>query len=91
MLMEENLSKYQGLTSLEAKKRLFNYGPNIVREKQPNRLIIFVKKFWSPIPWMLEITILLQLALRKYDEAIIITAFTIIQFTVEFFSRREGK
>ena len=70
MLMEQSLNEYTGLTSLEAQKRLVQYGPNIVEEKQLNRFIVLAKKFWSPIPWMLEITIILQFILEKYNEAL---------------------
>ena len=76
MLMERGL--YHGLTSLEAQKRLVQYGPNLVREKQSNRFIILAKKFWSPIPWMIELTIALQFILEKYTEALIIIALLLL-------------
>ncbi|HHF7373682.1 TPA: plasma-membrane proton-efflux P-type ATPase [Legionella bozemanae] len=89
-IMEQHLNNSQGLTSSEAKNRLLHYGPNIIEEKRPNRLTLFAKKFWSPIPWMLEVTILLQLTLRKYDEAIIITVLLLFNSVLSFFQEERA-
>jgi Cation transporter/ATPase, N-terminus/E1-E2 ATPase len=63
----------QGLTSKEAESRLRQYGPNAVREAKPHLLLAIAQKFWAPVPWMLEATIVLELILRKRPEAIIIS------------------
>jgi len=78
-----------GLSTSEAGKRLLQFGKNIVEEKQPNRLLTFAKKFWSPVPWMLEITIILQLILGKYDEAIVITFLLLFNSVLSLF--QEGR
>ncbi len=80
----------QGLTSQEAQQKLLKYGRNIVEEKQPNRWIIFLKKLWAPVPWMLEITIALQLILGKYDEAIIISALLLFNSVLSFFQEEKA-
>ena len=77
MLEKHMLGNHQGLTSLEAQKRLAQYGLNLVEEKKSNRFIVLAKKFWSPIPWMLELTIVLQFILGKYSEALIILALLV--------------
>jgi H+-transporting ATPase len=64
----------QGLTSTEALQRLSTYGPNAVAEDRPHAWLAFLRKFWAPVPWMLEATIALQFALGKPDEAAIIGA-----------------
>jgi H+-transporting ATPase len=61
-----------GLTRQEAETRLRQYGPNAVREAKPHLFLAITKKFWAPVPWMLEATILLELILGKRPEAIII-------------------
>jgi hypothetical protein len=48
-----------------AKCRLGEYGPNEVAEKKTSPLIKFGKKFWGVTPWMLELTVALELALSK--------------------------
>lgn len=79
-----------GLTSQEAQEYLLKYGRNIVEEKQANRWFLFLKKFWTPIPWMLEITIILQLILGKTDQAIIILALLIFNSLLSFFQEKRA-
>jgi H+-transporting ATPase len=62
----------QGLTREEAETRLRQYGPNAVREAKPHLVLAIAQKFWAPVPWMLEVTIILELILGKRPEAIII-------------------
>ncbi len=62
----------QGLSRQEADTRLRQYGPNAVREAKPHLFLAIVKKFWAPVPWMLEATIILEVILGKRPEAIII-------------------
>jgi len=61
-----------GLSTEEAQGRLATYGPNEIREITPNPLVAFLRKFWAPVPWMLEATIGLELLLGHQAEAVII-------------------
>ncbi|HEX7395594.1 MAG TPA: plasma-membrane proton-efflux P-type ATPase, partial [Anaerolineaceae bacterium] len=51
---------------------LQKYGPNSIPEQKTRPWIIFLRKMWAPVPWMLEASILLELVLGKYVEAGII-------------------
>ncbi len=64
-------SSLQGLSSEEAARRLRQYGPNQVGANRHPAWLILLRKFWSPVPWMLEAAIVLQLVLGKPDEAIV--------------------
>jgi H+-transporting ATPase len=74
----------QGLTSAEARQRLLKYGPNMVAEDRPHPWLLFLRKFWAPVPWMLEATIALQFALGKTDEAAIISVLLIFNAALGF-------
>ena len=74
----------QGLTSVVAKQRLSEYGPNAVAEDRPHTWLVFLRKFWAPVPWMLEATIALQFALGKPDEAAIIAALLLFNAVLGF-------
>lgn len=74
----------QGLTSGEAAARLKQYGPNAVAEERPHPWLALLRKFWAPVPWMLEAAIALQLALGKFDEAAIITALLLFNSVLSF-------
>ena len=62
----------RGLTRDEAASRLRQFGPNSVQEAKPHLFLAIAQKFWAPVPWMLEVTILLEVILGKRPEAIII-------------------
>lgn len=74
----------QGLSSGEARQRLLQYGPNTVAEDHPRPWLNLLKKFWAPVPWMLEVTIALQVALGKPDEAAIIAALLVFNAILGF-------
>lgn len=52
-----------GLTSDEARHRRAKYGRNSVAEEKPHLIRALLRKFWSPVPWMREATIALEVAL----------------------------
>src|SRR5574340_879953 len=85
-MSQETLSgmALQGLTSGEAAARLTQYGPNAVAEERPHPWLVLLRKFWAPVPWMLEAAIALQLALGKFDEAAIITALLLFNSVLSF-------
>jgi len=61
-----------GLTSAEAQDRLRRFGPNRIEEERRHPARSFFAKFWAPVPWMLEATIVLEILVHKLDEAAII-------------------
>ena len=73
-----------GLTEAEAQSRLEEYGPNEIPERHSHPLLTLLKKFWGPIPWMLEATILLQALLGKGGEAAIIAVLLTVNAGISF-------
>ena len=81
-----------GLTEAEARRRLEQYGPNEIPERRSLPLLTLLKKFWGPIPWMLEATILLQVLLGKGGEAAIIAVLLGVNAGISFVQEgRAGK
>ena len=80
----------RGLTAVEAARRLAQYGPNGIADEKRHRLRDFLRKFWSPVPWMLEITIALQLILGKRDEAIVIAVLLSVNALLGFFQENRA-
>ena len=53
--MEQKLRRSpNGLTTVEAKKGLPQYGPNAIVEKKTNLFLKSFRHFWGSIPWMLN-------------------------------------
>nr|MDO8079451.1 plasma-membrane proton-efflux P-type ATPase [Candidatus Freyarchaeota archaeon] len=73
-----------GLSLKEVQKRTSEYGYNEVPEIKERRITRFARKFWGPIAWMLEITILLCLLLGKYFEAIVVSFLLIFNSVIGF-------
>jgi len=61
-----------GLTSAEARQHLASAGPNTLPDNTVHAWRIALHQLWAPVPWMLEGTIILELALGKHAEAAII-------------------
>ena len=52
-----------GLSAAEVNNRLLKYGANEIPESKPNSFIQFLKKFWEPSSWMLELIIIISFLL----------------------------
>jgi H+-transporting ATPase len=61
-----------GLTTTEVRQRLSEFGPNAVVDETPPRWRALLTKFWSPVAWMLEAAVLIQIGLGEYTEAAIV-------------------
>jgi H+-transporting ATPase len=61
----------RGLSSEEAARRLADEGPNAIPEERPRRLRTLLAKFWAPVPWLLEVAVVLELVLRDVLQAAI--------------------
>jgi H+-transporting ATPase len=73
-----------GLSSAEAQQRLRQYGPNAMPEEHPRLILLFLRKLWGPVPWMLEVSIVLELALGKYVDAIITAILLLVNAVLSF-------
>jgi len=80
-----------GLTVTEARGRLAQFGPNAVREEQPQPLRQFLRRFWAPIPWLLEATILIQLFLGERVEAIVIAGLLVANAVLSFLQEEKAQ
>ena len=65
------LSLTQGFSSWEAERRLAQIGPNAVVEPYVSPFVRIARRFWEPVPWMLEASIVLQLAIGERIEALV--------------------
>jgi H+-transporting ATPase len=79
-----------GLTTIEAQDRLRQFGPNRVEEEARHPLRSFFAKFWAPVPWMLEATILFEIAAHKPDEAVIIGVLLLFNSILSFVQENQA-
>ena len=79
-----------GLTSGEAAKRLEQYGPNEIQEKKPSRLLSFLRFFWGPIPWMIEVAAAISALIQHWDDLAIIALLLGINAVVGFWQENKA-
>ncbi len=80
-----------GLTSEEAAVRLKKFGPNATPDTAVHPLRSALSKFWTPVPWMLEAAIVLEVALGKYVEAAVIAALLVFNAALGFFQESRAQ
>ena len=83
-------SSPEGLTQEEAQKRLLKYGPNEIEEKKTNPFLKFLTYFWGPIPWMIEVAVILSAVARHWPDFGIILVLLLANGVVGFWEEREA-
>ena len=89
-LLAELDSSVAGLTAAEALQRLQHYGPNEIAERHRNPVLEFLGYFWAPIPWMIEVALVLSLAARHWTDAVIIGVLLAMNGLVAFFEEHQA-
>ena len=74
----------EGLTQIEAEKRLTKYGYNELTEEKANPFLKFLSYLWGPIPWMIEIAAVLSAFARHWEDLGIILALLVVNAIVGF-------
>ncbi len=80
-----------GLSSEEARKRINIFGTNDIKEAKRNKFLDFVKRYWGPMPWMLEFAIVLTIILSHYTESIIIFVLLTINAVIGYFQSQNSQ
>jgi H+-transporting ATPase len=83
-------SSPDGLTQAEAQKRLTQYGPNELVEEKTNLLLKFLNYFWGPIPWMIEVAVILSGVVRHWPDFFIILLLLVTNAVVAFWEERQA-
>ncbi len=86
-----NAAAPKGLTSDEARRRLEQFGPNAMPDTSVHPLRQMFEKFWTPVPWMLEAAIVLELALGKYTEASVIAILLVFNAALGYFQESHAQ
>jgi H+-transporting ATPase len=83
-------SSPDGLTEVEAQKRLAQYGPNEIAEKKTNAILKFLSYFWGPIPWMIEAAVILSAAAGHWPDFGIILLLLLANGVVGFWEEHQA-
>ncbi len=83
-------SSPDGLSQAEAQNRLAQYGPNEIKEEKTNAILKFLTYFWGPIPWMIEIAVILSAAVGHWEDFGIILFLLVCNAVVGFWEERQA-
>jgi H+-transporting ATPase len=83
-------SSPDGLTQAEAAIRLAKYGANEIAVKKTNPLLKFLSYFWGPIPWMIEVAVILSGVVRHWPDFFIILLLLLANATIGFWEERQA-
>lgn len=79
-----------GLTGQEAQLRLQQYGYNEITEKGEPLWHRIFRRFWGPIPWMIEVAAILSAVVQKWDDFIIISIMLLVNAALDFFQEHRA-
>ncbi|MGA3005862.1 MAG: plasma-membrane proton-efflux P-type ATPase [Acetobacteraceae bacterium] len=83
-------SSPNGLTQAESEKRLIQYGPNEIEERKTNEVLKFLSYFWGPIPWMIEVAVILSAVDRHWPDFGIILLLLLANAVVGFWEEHQA-
>jgi H+-transporting ATPase len=77
-------SSESGLASASAAERLKLVGPNALDEHETPAILKFLSYFWGPIPWMIEVALVLSLIVGDYSDVAIIALLLLVNAGIGF-------
>ncbi|BDZ72557.1 metal-transporting ATPase [Methylophaga marina] len=85
-----NVDASLGLSDAEVHQRQLDYGLNQIINQEESTLQRILKRFWGPIPWMIEIAAILSAAVGKWEDFIIISVLLLINAGLDFFQEHRA-
>jgi len=74
----------KGLSKAEAARRIGEYGYNEIEEKEEALWHRVFRRFWGPIPWMIEVAALLSAVVQKWEDFAIILVMLLVNAGLDF-------
>ena len=80
----------EGLTSEEAKERLQKFGHNTIEEQEESWGHRLFRRFWGPIPWMIEVAVILSAMAQRWEDFTVITILLFVNAFVDFYQESKA-
>jgi H+-transporting ATPase len=90
VLTDLRSDRKNGLSGEEAKTRVSEFGYNEIPEKEESVFHRVFRRFWGPIPWMIEVAAVLSAVVRKWDDFVIITVLLITNAFIDFWQESKA-
>ena len=79
-----------GLSQAQVQQRVARYGYNELPTEKVNPLLKFLSYFWGPIPWMIEIAVVLSALVQHWADFAIILLLLIVNAIVGFWEEYQA-
>lgn len=80
----------RGLDEDEAARRLGQFGPNEIEEKEEALWHRIFRRFWGPIPWMIEMAAVLSAVVKKWEDFSIVLVMLLVNAGLDFFQEHRA-
>lgn len=89
-LRELAVERATGLSAAEAAERLQQYGANEIPEKEESLAHRIFRRFWGPIPWMIEAAAFLSALVSKWEDFTIIMILLVTNVFIDFWQESKA-
>ncbi len=79
-----------GLSDEEAARRIEKYGRNEIPEKEESVFHRILRRFWGPIPWMIEAAAILSAVVKKWEDFVIIMILLVTNAFIDFWQESKA-
>ncbi|MFQ5688195.1 MAG: cation-transporting P-type ATPase, partial [Candidatus Scalindua sp.] len=79
-----------GLDEEAVQKRQEQYGYNEIHEVEESLWHRIFRRFWGPIPWMIEVAAILSAVVQKWEDFIIISIMLLVNACLDFFQEHRA-
>ena len=80
----------KGLSTAEAQNRIKTYGYNEIPEYKESLAKRIFRRFWGPIPWMIEIAAILSALVHRWEDLTIIMVMLFVNAGLDFYQEHKA-
>jgi H+-transporting ATPase len=89
-LGELGTDRKNGLSGDEVRNRLSKHGYNEIPEKEESAFHRILRRFWGPIPWMIEVAALLSALVHRWEDFTIIMVLLLTNAFIDFWQESKA-
>jgi len=89
-MKNSDINKLKGLSKEEVEQKHLEFGYNEINEKEESWFSRLFKRFWGPIPWMIEVAVILSAIAKRWEDFGIILFMLLVNAFVDFYQESKA-